>query len=283
MESSAAHKLAIDLSWQYMPTIVRKPGLRLHYLDENSLSAHPVLLIHGLGVSSTSWQLQIEPLVKSGFRVIAPDCRGFGRSSYPGKTSIQSMANDLIQLLSELGLENLHIVGISMGGVIAQQMAVNFQNSINSLVLVNTFAHLHPPNFCNLAYFASRLVVLFLFGLPKQARLVANNVFPHPEQEALRQLMVEQICQSNPIAYKRTILSLARFDSRIHLKRIQCPILIITGENDTTVPPDLQNELASFLPAAERQIIPNSGHASIADQPEAFNACLLQFLLKQRN
>jgi pimeloyl-ACP methyl ester carboxylesterase len=124
MESSAAHKHAIDLSWQYMPTIVRKPGLRLHYLDENSLSAHPVLLIHGLGVSSTSWQLQIEPLVKSGFRVIAPDCRGFGRSSYPGKTSIQSMANDLIQLLSELGLENLHIVGISMGGVIARYHSI---------------------------------------------------------------------------------------------------------------------------------------------------------------
>ena len=100
-------------------------GLSLHDYDLNSGGAPIVILLHGLGATSDSWQLQLPALLESGYRILAPDMRGFGKSSYPeGPNSPRIMAEDVATFLNRLEVTSVYVVGISMGGTIALQFAL---------------------------------------------------------------------------------------------------------------------------------------------------------------
>lgn len=118
----------------------------LHYLDLNSAAPTPVVFLHGLGANGTSWQLQFAPFEGAGYRLIAPDLRSFGQSPYPGHTSISAMAEDLRALLDHLQIPKAHLIGISLGGTVALQFALDYPQSVDKLVLTNTFAHLRPKS-----------------------------------------------------------------------------------------------------------------------------------------
>ncbi len=238
-----------------------------------------MVLLHGLGVSSDSWRLQVGPLSSAGYRVIAPDMRGFGRSAYPGRMNIQVMAGDVIALIAALlNGRRVDLVGISMGGTIALQIALQAGRLVNRLVLANTFAHLRPQGLGLKAYYAYRMLLVHTLGVRLQGRLVARRLFPNPDQEDLRAAYREQISMANPAAYRAAIRSLARFDAREQLSRIQSPTLVVTGEADTTVPPAVQDQLRAGIRRARQVYLPRAGHAMSVAQPEAFNAVVLAFL-----
>jgi 3-oxoadipate enol-lactonase len=262
-----------------MPFINISDQLKIHYIETNPTGNPTVLLIHGLGADGSSWGMQIPALTQAGFRSLAPDARSFGQSSFPGGNhSIADMTGDMVGLLNELEIKRTHVVGISMGGAIALQFAINYPNMVDKLVLVNTFANLLPDRLSLWVYFAFRFVLVHTLGLPVQAKSVSKRIFPYPHQTALRQILYNQIVQANPKGYRATMRSLARFDVRKRLKEIYTPTLIITGENDTTVPAKIQDVLVKNIPHASQRIIPNAGHAVIVDQPEEFNNTLLAFL-----
>jgi 3-oxoadipate enol-lactonase len=251
----------------------------LHYLDPNPSGSCPVLLLHGLGADGGSWTLQLPALAEAGFRPIAPDVAGFGRSPYDrGGWTIRRMALQMADLLEELQCGPAHVVGISMGGVIAQQFALDFPDLTRKLVLANTFAVLRPANAAGWLYFIQRLILVNTLGLAAQARFVAGRIFPGPQQEPLRELLVTSISQADPGAYRRAMFSLGTFDSRRWLDRIQAPTLVITGALDTTVGTVRQEELAAAIPGARHVVIPEAGHAVSVDQAESFNRELLGFL-----
>lgn len=250
----------------------------MYYLDLNLTGAAPVLLLHGLGASGASWGLQFEPLQAAGYRVIAPDLRGFGRSGYPGQQSVAEMAADTAALLNATGCGAVYAAGISMGGTVALQLALDYPHLVRKLALVNTFAHLTPASSSETVYFALRFALIHTLGLGTQGKAVARRVFPHAGQENLRQLLYEQITQANPSGYRATMRALARFDVRPRLAGIRMPTLVVTGERDTTVPPPRQRHLVEGIPGARQVVIPDGGHAVIADQPEAFNKVFLEFL-----
>ena len=262
-----------------MPTVDLAPGLTLHYLHENQEADHTVILLHGLGVTSESWLLQIPALKEAGFRILAPDTRGFGKSTCPGgKNSVEKMAEDMVGLLDSLEIALADVVGISMGGTIALQMALSFPQKIRRMVLVNTFACLRPENPGVLLYFAFRYILAQTLGLKIQARAVARRLFPGADQESLRQILVEQILQADPRGYRAAMRSLGSFDVRRRLKEISAPTLVITGEKDTTVPPKTQHLLVEAIPNARQVMIPGAGHAVTVEQPQKFNLALLNFL-----
>ena len=121
------------------------PGLTIHYHDFNKNGSPGVLLLHGLGATCESWQLQTPALVEAGYRVIAPDMRGFGQSSYPGgRNTPKIMAGDLLYLLEQLSLEKIHLVGISLGGTVALELVIAKPELVKSLVITNSFAKLRP-------------------------------------------------------------------------------------------------------------------------------------------
>lgn len=253
----------------------------MHYLDPGSPDAPGVLLLHGLGADSTSWTLQLDALTSAGYRPIAPDLPGFGRSAYDGRGwNFKRMAALLAELVSDLGLAPLHLVGLSMGGVIAQQFALDYPQHVRKLVLVSTFSILRPKNFSQWFYFLQRLLVVHTLGLEQQSKIVARRVFPNPEHAELRRMAETLIASADPRAYRAAMRSLGLFDSRKRLAEINIPTLVITGADDSTVPPAAQTLLAKSIPNARQVVIPKAGHAAAIDQAEAFNHHLLEFLHK---
>ncbi len=263
-----------------MPDIALGPKLSLHYLDENPRGPAGVVLLHGLGASCQSWALQIPALCEAGFRVIAPDLRGFGSSTYPGGGfRIEDMAADVISLLTKIGLEKTSLVGISMGGSVAVSLICDYAQFFDKALLVNTFARLRPANPTSLFYYSLRFLLIYTLGIKTQANTVARHIFPRPEQEELRRLLIEEISQADPSAYRAAFTALARFNRMACLSQIRTPTLLITATNDTTVPPVYQRHLVEGIPGARQVIIPDAGHAVIVDQPQAFNQTMMDFIL----
>ena len=262
-----------------MPVFEFSTSCRIHYLDENESSSFPVLLIHGLGANSKSWLFQIPALQQVGFRIIAPDSTGFGQSTYPGgRARISRFVDPIAALIDKLQVQHIDVVGISMGGTMAMQLALDHPQLVSRLVLVNTFAHLDIYSLQSLPYFLSRFILVHTLGLPTQAKGVAKHIFPHPDQEILRQGLIDQVLQADPRAYRAAMRALAWFDVRKRLGEIWCPTLIITGECDTTVPIETQTHLADGIKGAQQRIIPDAGHGVTVERPDIFNQVLVEFL-----
>jgi 3-oxoadipate enol-lactonase len=262
-----------------MPFFTINTKLKIHYLDINPECKRVIVLLHGLGANGESWGLQIPTLAQAGFRVLAPDVRGFGQSSYPGGgLQITDLARDIANLLVNCQVSRADVVGISMGGTIALQMALDFPGHINHLVLVNTFASLRPHKMSIWLYFMIRGILVHTLGLPIQARTVARHIFPDPEQEAYRNVLIGQILQADPHGYRAALRALARFNVLSRLPEIHLPTLVITGEVDSTVPLKNQLPLVNNIIGARQEIIPQAGHAVIVEKPVEFNRILLDFL-----
>ncbi len=251
----------------------------LHYLDPNPAGNPVVLLLHGLGADANSWILQIPALSTAGFRPIAVDIPGFGQSPFDGNGwSIRRVAADMADLLEELQSGPAHIVGLSLGGTIAQQFAMDSPLLTRKLVLVSTFAVLRPDNLSGWYYFIQRFILVYTHGLPAQAKVVAQRIFPDPRDEQVRKILVETISRADPRVYRKAMASLGLFNSVNRLIEIKAPTLVVTGAEDTTVNPARQRLLVDGIPNARQVIVPNAGHAVPVDQRERFNKELLEFL-----
>jgi len=264
-----------------MPDLHLSTNVKLHYLDPNPGEKPVVLLLHGLGVTGESWSLQFPALIEAGLRPLAPDLRGFGHSSYPGGGGrIATFAGDMAALLEQLDVAPAHVVGISLGGTVALQLALDHPELVRKLVLVNTFARLRPKGVRGYLYFALRMLMVHTLGIPAQARAVAKHMFPKPEQESSRADLIRQVSQANPKAYRATMRALARFDVLDRLGALVLPTLIITGSEDSTVDPENQKMLVERIPNARQEIIPGAGHAVSVDAPETFNRILPDFIIQ---
>ena len=251
----------------------------LHFLDPNPTGNPPVLLLHGLGADGTSWSLQLPALTQAGFRPLAPDAPGFGGSPYDGRGwNIRRMARQMAGLLDELGAGPVHVVGLSMGGVIAQQFALDFPQLTRKLVLASTFSVLSLEDFNGGAYFIRRAVSVLTQGLEAQAQLVARRLFPDPQDQELRAMFIAIVSRADPRAYRKAMLSLGLFNSSKRLREIKTSTLVITGVNDSTIRPARQQLLADGIQGARQVVIQAAGHAVSVDQPEQFNQVLLAFL-----
>jgi 3-oxoadipate enol-lactonase len=207
------------------------------------------------------------------------DAPGFGDSPYDGRGwSIRRVAAQTAALLEELGTGPVHVVGLSMGGVMAQQFALDFPHLTRKLVLVSTFSVLRPESFSGWWYFTRRTAAVLTLGLRAQARIVAQRVLPEPRYAPLREMLVEVISRADPRAYRKAMISLGLFDSRKRLGEIKASTLVVTGARDTTVTPARQRLLVNGIPGARQVVVPQAGHAVPVDQAEIFNQELVGFL-----
>jgi len=251
-------------------------GLRIHYQVHGSGPA--VLLLHGMGSCAEDWPFQFATLADR-YTVLACDLRGHGQTDAPrGPYTIGQMADDVAGLLAGLEVDAAHVVGLSLGGLVAQALAIDRPARVHSLVLVNTFARLRPQGLRGWAYLLSRALAMAFGGLEAQADVVARGVFPHPEQEPLRQMAAARLKANDPAAYRAVMRAVMRFDSRRDLARIGVPTLVIAGADDTTVSLAAKRELAARIAGARLEVLVDSGHASPLDRPEAFNRLLVEFL-----
>ncbi len=262
-----------------MPTYFPPGGGSIHFEEVNPTGSPSVVLLHGLGSAGEAWQLQFQPLADLGLRVVAPDMPGFGWSPWAGgEVSVKRMADLMAAFVEGTGAKPAHVVGISMGGTVALQLALDHPDMVRSLVLVNTFARLRPRSLNEWLYFLARMVIARVVGPERQAEMVARRILPKPEHEEARATLRRHILQADRNVYKGMMSALFRFDVRDRLREIRVPTLVITGSEDTTVAPPIQEELARGIPGAQHIIIEGAGHAVIADSPDEFNETLVSFL-----
>ncbi len=250
----------------------------MNIIDEGQQNGFPVLLLHGLGANAESWYLQIPALVDAGYRVLAPDLPGFGKSRFDGKCwDFDWVAESLIKLLRSKQIENIGVLGISMGGVVGLKLAAEHPEFVKMSILVNTFAALRPKGWSEFHYFTRRGLRAFFLSPQAQAELVAKRVFPGEDKSLYRAMFIESIRLADPKVYRKAMLELSRFDGRKLAGKITNPVLVISGESDTTVPLYLQRRLVELLPNCGHVIIKNAGHALPVDQPQVFNEVMLRF------
>ena len=251
-------------------------SIELYYLEAGS--GQPVLLLHGLGSCGDDWLFQT-PILAECCRVIAPDLRGHGQSSpLRGPIRVAQLAADIAGLMDGLGLASAHIVGLSLGGLVGQQLAIDFPHKVQRLILVNTFAHLWPTSWREFYTLLRRAIVSTLLPLNRTARVVAADLFPRPDQAQIRQAVLERVGTNDLTSYRSLIGAIRRFDTRRALHRIHAPILVITGDRDRIVPRGCQLQLVGGLPNVRWKTVRDSGHATPIDQPAEFNRMVLEFL-----
>ncbi len=257
-----------------MPT-VHTNGINMYY--EAAGQGEPLLLLHGLGSQSEDWAFQF-PAFSQHYRVIAPDIRGHGRSDKPrGPYSVSMMADDILGMLDALAIESTHIVGLSMGGMIAFQMAVDHPERVRSMVIVNSGPSLVPRTIREWLALQQRLLLAQLFSPARSGEFISRRLFPKPEQAAMREQLVERWSANDPGAYRAAMRAIAGWSVLDRIDTIRCPTLVISGDRDY-LPADAKRAYTERIPGARLVVIEDSGHATPIDQAEQFNKTVLEFL-----
>jgi 3-oxoadipate enol-lactonase len=236
-----------------------------------------VVLLHGLGSCSEDWGFQVPVLTRS-HRVLALDLPGHGQSpALPQLPTIDNFASVVIEALGPVLHGPAHFVGLSLGGLVALQSAIDYPERVASLTIVNAFARMQVPG-RGLGRMLGRMGLLLLAPMAWVGRWVADGLFPDPEQDQLRTLAAARLAANPRRAYLQAAMAVARFDASGKLGCISCPALIIAGEQDQTVGYQAKRRLADGIRGARFVSLPGSGHASPVDAYSAFNQALLDFL-----
>lgn len=257
---------------------VRVGDIELHY--ERYGSGEPVLLLHGLGSSTLDWEPQITAFSQQ-YQVVAVDFRGHGQSDKPaGPYSIPGFAADIANLISQLGLGPMHVVGISMGGMVAFQLAVDAPEHVRSLVIINSGPEFPSHTLKAKLVIQSRLLMLKFMGMRRLGTAIAKRLFPAPEHESLRHMFVDRFSSNDPRAYEDSVRAIAKFSVAERLDRIRCPVLVVSSDRDYT-PVSAKQAYLPRMAAATLIVIRDAGHACTLDQPDQVNASLLDFMRSQ--
>lgn len=258
------------------------PQLQIDNLDFNyemTGEGQSVLFIHGLGSSCRDWEEQVNFFSKD-YQVITVDVRGHGSSDKPpGPYSIKLFSDDTAELIASLNLSPVHVVGISMGGMIAFQLAVDHPNLLKSITIVNSGPEMMARSLKEKLMIFQRSVIFRLLSMKKIGEVIAGRLFPKQDQEGLRMKMVNRWAQNDKRAYMDSFKALVGWSVMEHIGSINCPTLVIAADEDYT-PVSLKEAYVSKMPNAQLVVIKDSRHATPLDQTAEFNKVLAAFLSK---
>jgi pimeloyl-ACP methyl ester carboxylesterase len=260
--------------------ICRLPDAELHYVEKGQ--GQPLLFLSGLAGDHLYWLGQLRAFSRQ-FRCIAVDFRDVGQSSRAaGPYSIQTLAGDVVDFLRALQLPPVHVVGLSMGGMVAQELALAVPDRVKSLALVNTVGRADDWFQAIIAAFEwIRLQVpdtasFFEAVLPWW---VGHSFFTDSGRISwLRWLLRQNPVDQSAEAFQRQVAAIRGHDTLARLDGIRCPTLILSGNDDVVAPGRYSRELAAHLPHAGQHNIPGVGHAFPIEDAGQFNARLKEFL-----
>ena len=232
-----------------------------------------LLLIHGLLMNGDMFAPVLDRLSKN-YRVLAPDLRGFGRSgNLAPPYTVEQHAHDLAQLLKSMSIESTVVLGYSQGGLVAQQLALDYPDLVSRLILCCTFSY-------NRLTWQEKIEAFFLPFLvrilnAKQLAQMAKGLTPEQSRQ------IETMIASNQKSRMADAVKIMlRFDSRQRLHEIKCPALIVAGENDSAVPLHHARMLAQGISGAELLVMPNAGHELIWTHGMELMTAIRTFLAK---
>jgi 3-oxoadipate enol-lactonase len=251
---------------------------RLYYENHGDPAAPVVLLINGLTSDTSAWGQHV-PTLAAHYRVLVYDCRGQGQSDKPADPYLTNRhAQDAIELLDVLAIEQVHVVGYSNGGAVAMTIAALQPQRIATLTLAFTFTHVEPLLNAKMTAWLQALEVggaghRFDMALPA----IWSNAFLEANYAALLALRAK--AAAHPVhAVRNLIHGLLHHDARPHLSAITAPTLIVTGEEDILIHRFHSHDLYAALPASRLVVIPDAAHGWVIEEAEAFMALLLEHI-----
>ena len=245
---------------------------------ESAGEGEAVVFLHGFGLDSRMWDPQFEVL-QSTFRVIRYDFRGFGRSSLPPHNGY-AHEDDLNALLSDLGSAPAHVVGLSMGGMMALRFAVAYPQSVRSLVLADSALDGHTwSDDWQTRWYGMREAAKTGQIAEAKRRWLEHPLFDSARSDPFLASLLARMVEDYSGWHwcNRDTARVPSAPSAEQLGEVRMPSLVITGAHDISDFQSVANTLAAGLPAVRRLIIPNSGHMVNLEAPREFNAALLAF------
>jgi pimeloyl-ACP methyl ester carboxylesterase len=255
-------------------------NLGLHYEDTGH--GEPLVFLNGLAGDHLYWKGQVRAFA-GRFRCLAPDNRDVGESAYATEPyTVADLGGDVAALLESLDLPPAHLVGLSLGGMIAQEVALAYPQRVRSLVLVGTLARADDWFRATLdAYGHIRRQVadtpaFFEALLPW---LVSHRFFESTTKvEWLRGFLQRNPHPQRIDGFFRQFDAMRRHDTLDRLPALTCPVLVAVGEDDLIVPPRYARQIAECWPRARLEVLPGIGHAPPLEDPRGFNRLLADFL-----
>jgi 3-oxoadipate enol-lactonase len=246
---------------------------------EEAGSGYPVILLHGLNGDLTGWVL-ILPELSKHYRTVALDVRGHGGTSKPDQPySIQGFSQDLHEFLRKLRISKAHIIGLSMGGAIAQQFAVDHPEMIRSLILVSTFSYIDDHARQALTKLKAVLAqggypaffdeVVHLAFTPKY---IAANPGP------IAELKKKRIAVNSPVAIGRATDACLAFNLKGQISKIMIPTLVVSGREDVFTPIHLAEQIHRSIGGSEWRILEGVGHSLHIESAPGLVQAALDFL-----
>jgi len=263
-----------------MQTVIATDGAEIAYDVWGRRDGEPLLMIQGLGTDSRGWALQRMAMGRR-FRCYAPDNRGTGQSAKPpGPYDLNQMALDALAVLDAEGVERAHVMGASMGGVIAQIIGVLHPDRVSSLVLACTACQHHEWRRELLQEWADAVGERGMGALGPDAMHWLIGPRLRRRFGVWLNLLARLVLQSGPepfIAQVQAILD-APDEIRAELVNVTAPTLVITGSQDALTPVGDAEEIAELIPGARLEILPGAAHGLMAEAPNTYNDIVLKFL-----
>ncbi len=260
------------------------PHATLFYAERGQGEA--LVFLNGLSGDHLYWAGQLRAFGRQ-YRCLAVDNRDVGQSSAaPGPYTVRDLAGDVASLLEQARVPSAHVVGLSLGGMIAQELALARPDLVRSLLLVNTLARSDD-------WFRGTLTA---FGLIRRQVAdtaaffdailpwwVSHRFLEDPDRTAWLRWVLHQNPHPQPLdAFLRQLDAILGHDALDRLPQIACPVLILGGEDDGVCPPRYSRQLQECILHAELALLPGVGHAAPIEDPARFNGRIAQFLASQQ-
>lgn len=247
-------------------------------------AGEPVVLVMGLGYPSDMW-FRVSPVLAQRYRVLLLDNRGAGRTGdVPGAPySVETMAADVLAVLDAAAEASAHVIGASMGGLIAQEVALSAPERVRSLVLACTH-----PGVAHSTWNPAAVALLHLRGgqTPRQAAEASipfNYAGGTPRERIEQDWAVRLPLASSAAGYLAQAQGTAKWSGLERLASLRAPTLVVHGADDRLVPAVNGRRIAQEVPGAELEIIADANHLFFTDQPERTNEVLLGWLDRHRS
>ena len=258
---------------------VENQGAKI-YWDEQG-SGDPLLLIMGLSYPSYMWH-RSRPMLAQRYRTIALDNRGVGQSDAPaGVYSIALMASDAAAVLDAAGVESAHVFGVSMGGMIAQEFALQYPKRVRSLILGCTASG--GPNAVQAE--PAAIQTLLRQGMTPEESWEAITPFIYdpgtPRERIDEDMAIRMKWYPTPQGYAGQLQGILSWEAHSRIAQITAPTLVIHGETDRLIPPANARLIIECIPGAKLVLIPHAGHIFETDQPSAAHLAIVEFLPAQ--
>jgi 3-oxoadipate enol-lactonase len=249
-------------------------GIAQYY--ERHGAGPPLILIHALGVDHRMWERQF-PSLDAACTVYTYDVRGHGQSDIPpGPYNLTDFAEDLVGLMDALGLEQAHLTGVSMGGMVAQQIAVSWPDRVRSLVLADTASEFNQET---RRQFAERARIAEERGIAPLVEATMARWFTeefrqsHPEVvDHIRSILMS----THASGYAASCRAVGEVDLTERLVSIAVPALVLVGSEDVSTPPAMALRIHEYIPGSAYEVVSGAAHLVNVSNPDEFNQAVLE-------